>query len=271
MVIETKKIHINKKDLWNFFLLGVFSQTAIAIVFYSLKYTTVLDNAIITILGTILIVFAGHYFYREKVDQKLKIGLILASIGTLIVILEPALTGDHGNSIEITKRLWGNVLAMLYNVTWVIYIVWSKMSMGQSSPMLKKTLSFIHIKPMHHPYPPTFIAAVTFYVGLATLIPLALWENLSEHQTYFNINNLGIEAIWGILYMAILSSIVAYMLNQWALETGKIRDAAVFSYIGIVFSFPIAFLLLGEVPNTYMIIGGAIIAFGVFIAELKNS
>jgi drug/metabolite transporter (DMT)-like permease len=61
------------------------------------------------------------------------------------------------------------------------------------------------------------------------------------------------------------------MLNQWALEHGKIRDSAVFSYVGIVFSFPIAYLLLGEIPNTFMIIGGAIIAVGVFIAELKNS
>ncbi len=261
---------LHPKDLKNFFLLGLFSQTSLVITFIALDYTGVLDFVIIGIFASVLTIAAGHYFYKEKITSGLKAGMIIASIGTVIVMLEPLLSSN--TNTDTLKRLFGNFLAVLYSFTWVIYTVWSKMSMGNRSTLLKKTLSFIHIKPMHQTYSPFMIIGVTFYVGLATVTPLALLEGFFSYEKLgFALAAISFRGILGILYMSLISSIVAYSLYQWALVEGKVSDSAIIAHAGIIFSFPVAYILLGEIPNLYMIIGGLLIAIGVIIAEKKNT
>lgn len=272
MITMLSNHKVDKRDYFNFFLLGVFSQTSLAFTFLGLEYTTALDVTIISVLGSILAVAAGHYFYKEKVDNRIKWGLIIATIGTIVVVLEPILL-SLSQHIPPHKRLLGNFLTLLSSLTWLIYVIWSKMSMGESSSKLKKTLSFIHIKPMKQRYSPQLLSGISFYVGLITILPLMVLEVtgvLGTHEIYnFSIALIDSKGVLGLLYMAIFSSIVAYMLMQWALEYVQVSDTAFYSYLGTIFTLPLAYLILGEIPNTYMIIGGILIAIGVVIAEFK--
>jgi len=270
-IYEIQKVKVNPKDYFNFLLLGIFSQTSLALIFIALRYSTSIDNAVIGILGSILSVTAGSYFYKDKVNSYTKKGLLLASVGTLIVVLEPILS--DGNSTKITERLFGNLLLLIYNVAWVAYVVWSKMSMGERSKLLKKTLSFVHLKPMTKTYPPTLITALTMFVGLFTIAPLAIIEMTGGfgNTQYFNILEISRQSMLGILYMALLSSLAAYILYQKALEYVKVTDMAFFHYLSPLFTFPVAYLILGETPNQFVILGAFIIAIGVYIAEVRNS
>lgn len=270
-IYEIQKVKVNPKDYFNFLLLGIFSQTSLALIFIALKYSTSIDNAVIGILGSILSVAAGSYFYKDKVNSYTKKGLLLASVGTLVVVLEPIL--NDGNDTKISERLFGNFLLLLYNVAWVAYVVWSKMSMGERSKLLKKTLSFVHLKPMTKNYPPTLITALTMFVGLFTIAPLSIVEMFGGfgNTQYFNIFEISRQSMLGILYMALLSSLGAYILYQKALEYVKITDMAFFHYLSPLFTFPVAYLILGETPNQFVILGAFLIAIGVYIAEVRNN
>lgn len=270
-IYEIQKVRINPKDYFNFLLLGIFSQTSLALIFIGLKYTTATDNAIIGILGSILSVIAGSYFYKEKVNKDLKIGLLLASLGTIIVVIEPFFS--HVQNVNILERIFGNTLILIYNFFWVTFIVWSKMSMGERSKLLKKTLSFMHIRPMRKDYPPTLITAICMYVGLFTVAPLAVFEMMGAfgNTQYFNIMQIDFQGILGILYMAVFSSIVAYIAYQKALQTVKVSDIAFFHYLSPLFTLPVAFVILNEIPNKFVVFGTIIIAVGVYIAEIKNN
>ena len=270
-IYEIQKVKIHHKDYLNLILLGVFSQTSLGLIFIGLKYTTATDNAIIGILGSILSVVAGHYFYNEKIHRDLKIGLLIASIGTLIVIVEPLFSPYQG--INIMERVFGNTLILIYNFFWVTYIVWSKMSMGEKSKVLEKTLSFIKIKPMAKEYPPTLLTAISMYVGLFTIAPLAVFEMMGffGNNQFFNVSQMGVEAIVGLLYMALLSSIVAYVSYQKAIQLVKVSDMAFFHYLSPLFTLPVAYVILGEIPNKFVIVGSIFICIGVYIAEIKNN
>lgn len=262
---------VSPKDYINLFILGLFSQAAIVFVFLGIDYSTALDSTIIGISASVFTVYAGHYFYKEKIHHFLKLGLILASLGTLVVIVEPIMNGD-GSGIDVKRRVIGNIHLMLYNLTWVLYLIWSKYSMGERSKLLKKSLSFIHLKPMTKNYSPILITITSFYVGLIVLLPFAFLEQFG----HFGVVNTSIISIpWqgvaGLLYMAIFSSIVAYSLNQWALEHARVADVALYAYLGPIFAFPVAYFLLKEVPNSYMILGGILILLGVVIAEKADS
>ncbi|EKE00406.1 MAG: hypothetical protein ACD_22C00030G0010, partial [uncultured bacterium] len=178
-IIELKKNPVDKRDYFNLFILGVFSQTAIILIFDGLNYTTALDATIIGVMGPLLSIAAGHYFYKEKVNKAVILGTILAVIGTVFVVIEPIFNGSN-SQIDTLHRLWGNILAVAYTLTFLIYVIWSKMSMGERSTLFKKTLSFIHIRPMHQKYSPFILTVTSFYVGLITLVPFALFE---QYQT----------------------------------------------------------------------------------------
>lgn len=267
-IYELIKVKVHKEDYLNLFLLGVTSQSAIYLLFLAYNYTSVLDITIISVVGSVLSVYLGHYFYKDKVDSKLTIGLILASLGTLVVFMEPLFTGDTENT-HITQRLLGNLLALAYNLAWVIFLIWSKMSMGERSSELKKTLKFLHIKPLKHPYSSTLIVSISFYTGLITLLPIAIFENIKS-GVVFNIAHLDPMGIFGLLYMAIVSSIMAYMLYEYGLEYAKVSDTAIYGYLHPLLTLPFAYYLVGELPNVYMLVGSAIIAVGVIIAEARK-
>ncbi|MBN1162721.1 DMT family transporter [Patescibacteria group bacterium] len=270
-IIELSKTKIHKKDLFNLFILGIFSQTAIWIAFWALKYTSALDYTIISLSGVILSIYGGHYFFKDKLNNKVVTGLILATLGTLLVVVEPILN-PHGESLPITYRLFGNVIAVVFNLTWVAYILISKLAMGEESRILKKYLQNINWKPMRREYSPTLIVTLSFYVGLITLIPLFLLEQCGLFgNVSFDIFAIDTVSLFGLLYMALLSSIVAYMLYQWGLDNAHVSESAIYGYLSPVFTLPFAYILLGEVPNLYMIAGTILIATGVVIAEKESA
>ncbi|MFC1756025.1 DMT family transporter [Patescibacteria group bacterium] len=262
---------IVKQDYLNIFILGLFSQSALILIFLGFKYTTALEATIIGMLGPILSVVAGHYFYHEKIDGHVKTGLILATLGTLFVAIEPILQ-PQGLTHEVGVRIMGNLFVVAYSLSFLLYVIWSKITLGINSDNIKRTLKLIHMKPMKKHYSPLLLMSLSFYVGFLTFIPMAVLEAGGYlGNKPFSITSLTLTPILGIVFMAIFGSIVAYYLFEWSLEKIEVKDTALFSYLQPVFTLPFAYILLGEIPNEYMILGAAVIAVGVLIAEQKKS
>lgn len=262
---------IAKSDYLKIFILGVFAQTSLILLFIGYQYTTALEGTIISMLGPILSVIAGHYFYHEKIDWRVKLGLILAALGTLFVAIEPLLE-SRVISHAIELRIFGNLMVILYSISFLLYIIWSKITLGINSDKIKRTLKLIHIKPMKKHYSPMLLTSLTFYVGLVTIMPMFLLENTGFlGPVTFSFQHISLISIIGILYMSLFSSILAYFLFEWSLTKIEIKDTALFSYLQPVFTLPFAYILLREIPNQYMVAGALIIALGVLIAEDKKS
>lgn len=270
-IYQLKQSAIVRNDYFKIVWLGIFAQTSLIFIFLGFKYTTALEGTIIGMLGPILSVAAGHYFYHEKIDWHVKIGLSTAILGTLFVAFEPYLT-SRTISHEVELRMLGNFFIILYSLSFLLYIIWSKISLGINSDNTKRTLRFIHIKTMRRHYSPLLLMSLSFYVGLVSFIPLSIMELMGWFgPVSFNLSQLHLTPVLGILYMSVLSSIVAYYLFEWGLTKVAVKDTAIFSYLQPVFALPFAYALLGEVPNQYMLLGAAIIALGVLIAEDHKS
>lgn len=269
-IIKLKQYPIHKEDIIKILLLGLFSQTSLALIFFGFKYTTALEGTIIGVLGPILSVFAGHHLYNEKVNNYVKLGLGIATFGTFIVVLEPIFASS--SDAAISQRLLGNMFVVMYTLMFLMYILWSKMSLGITTKPVKKVMKFFHMKPMKRHYPATLLMTLAFYVGLLTFIPLAIIETSGFFgEVPFQFSNLTLVPLLGILYMALISSVIAYVGFEWGLSKIEIKETAIFSYMQPIFAVPFAYLLLGEIPEFYVIVGGLIIALGVVIAEYKKS
>ena len=109
-----------------------------------------------------------------------------------------------------------------------------------------------------------------FLLGFITLLPLALIQSGGVSSLINQLTNTPIKPHLGVWYMAILSGAVAYFLYQKAQKTIEASEATLFSYLSPLFAAPLAVFWLGETITPAFLIGGVIIAMGVFIAELKK-
>ena len=122
---------------------------------------------------------------------------------------------------------------------------------------------------MRKKYSAVLLTALALFIGLLTITPLAILENLGYFGNVAGFDILAIQPIGliGLFYMSVLSSIVAYMIYQWSLEYVKVSDTAFFGYLAPIFTLPVSYFLLGESTTWLMLFGGISIGIGVYIAE----
>lgn len=269
VIMELKATPVHPKDIKNLVLLGLFGQASLAFIFWGVKYTSTIDTALISTVAPLMTIFAGYHFYNERVSNMTKAGVAVATIGTALIVFEP-LINDSGviHEIPVKLRLLGNLLVVAYNLLFTVYIIYSKVVMGKMTKEVKSFLRFFHVEKMQRSYSPLLSTAITFYVGLAAMIPFALYENLgTSGMTGIDFAKLTTVPILGILYMAILSSIVAYIAYEWGLQNAEVSDSAIFGYLSPLFTMPFAFLILGETPTSSALFGALIVTLGVIVAE----
>ena len=243
-LVFIRKHPISKKDFLKLFLLGTLSTTiTLYLLFWGIQYTTAIDVSLISVLGPILIVFAGAHFLKEKVTKREKIGLSIAVFGALIAIIEPLFKRNNH-----PQALFGNFLVFLSYIVWATYII------------LYKKDSF-----KYHPLTITFFS---FFSGLLTLAPIFLIKNfpITHHSLLIILPS---KAIPGILYMSLLSSCVAYFTYNLGVSLIEASEATLFDYLKPIFTAPLAFFWLKEQIALPFLIGAIIITIGVVISEWR--
>ena len=271
VLFELKRTKINNKDWVTLIALGLLGYGSMLFLFEGFRYTTAIDAAIIGVIAPIIEAAAGNYFYKEKISLKYKIGILIAIIGTFIVVIEPML-GTHASSSTVFSRIYGNLLILIYSLGFSAYIILSKEVMGESSSRLMHFLRHFKIKKHTHRYSPFMQTAISFYVALGFYTILMVLKQAFGAQTdqVFNISEIPLSALSGLLYMALFSGIAAYSILNWGLHRASVSFSAIFSYLMPVFTLPFAYIMLGEIPSSAAITGSAIIGLGIVIAEYKR-
>lgn len=268
--LELRKQRVGLGEFPALAVSGLLGQTSLILLFIGLKYTSSLEVAVIGIIAPLLMVVAGHYFFNEKVNKHIQVGLVITTIGTLILAIGPLL--DTGASpVSRNYRLLGNGLIVLYNLLWTAHVLWSKRIRGENSTKVNEVARFFGIPIPRKRYSSELVTGISFYIGLLTMTPLYIMESTGNTGvSRFNILELSTAGWLGLLYMALLSSIVAYGLFEWSLKYLKVTDTVIFSYISPVFTLPAAFFILGELPTNDIILGSIVIAAGILVAEKKK-
>lgn len=244
LFLREHKMHpLDERDFPHLFLVGLFGITLnLGLLFLGLEKTSAIEGGLIGATTPILLLFAGWWFLKERINRKEKIGTILALLGTLIIVFEPIFRGEVIDHTLSSQRTIGNLLVLLGNLAWVTYTILSK-------EISKK-------------YSAVMITFVSIIIGLITFLPLSLMEVFVFHKIpVFNLTS-----VIGLLYMSLLSLGAAYFLFEWGLRKLEACETGIFAYLQPVFTFPAAYLLLGELIPALLWPVILITAFGVAVA-----
>ncbi|MEX0587481.1 MAG: DMT family transporter [Patescibacteria group bacterium] len=219
------------------------STVALGLLFFGLERTTVLDLTFMALAGPLLVVAAGAIFLREHVPFRERVGIGIALAGTAFVVLEPILKSG-------AAQFSGNLLIILY--------------------LLVNTVSAVLVKDlMRLKVSPVALTNLSFIIGFLTILPFAILDGGPLHLSGV-IKNLTLPYHLGVLFMAVLSGNLAYTLWARAHRSIEVGEAALFAYLYPIFAAPLAVFWLGETITVPFIIGAAVIAAGVFIAEYRS-
>ena len=172
---------------------------------------------------------------KETLKPKERKGLVLALLGTLLITLEPLITGH--NHVQLSVE--GNLLIILSNVIWTAFLLLSKK---------------FKINPVY----------LSFYSFIVS-IPIFFFLHSAQHLSF----TLNPTALPGILYMAVGGSIIAFWAYQEAQKRIEASEAAVFTYLKPAFATPLSIFWLKESFSPVAIIATTVIIVGVYISEKR--
>ncbi len=222
-------------------LLGTVGQ--IGLIYFGFTYTTSVDGTLIIATSPIIVVLASVIFLKERIMYRERIGILLATLGSFVVILSPLIRTGH----IFSGSFKGNFFILLANFCWAGYVLISKY--------------FLRRK-----FDPLFLTISMFIVGFTGMAFISL-ANYDLYSIFNFFTRVPLSGHLAILYLAAGAGIAGYLLYQKALSQIDSSEAELFNYLSPAFATPLAAIWLGEPITISFIISCILIGLGVFIAE----
>jgi drug/metabolite transporter (DMT)-like permease len=225
---------------WRVLMLGLLGVAAFNAFLYSgVRYTTASNAMLLQAAIPTLVLVADYLIFRDAPRPLRLIGVALSTLGVITVVLQ-------GNLLALSSVTFnhGDLLVLCGVVAWALYT------------------ALLRLRPAIHPL--SFLS-VTFAIGAMAMAPLAAHEWQLGQGIAWSPPTIG-----AILYVAVLPSVVAYLLFNMAVA--KLGPAAAGQAITLMplFGALLAVVALGEALHDYHLWGMGLILIGILVplAEL---
>ncbi len=207
--------------------------------FAGLNLTTPINASLLQTVSPIVVVLASAVLLKDKITLPKLVGIALGAAGAAALILS-----RPSNGAEAKDALLGNVYLLLNATFFGLYLV-------VVAPLMKRYHAF------------TVLARI-FLVGAVVAVPLGLPQATAADYGSFPLY------IWGELgYMIFFLTILAYLLNNWALKYATPALLGVYIYLQPVLAVFIAVVAGKDVFTWDKAWQAALIFVGVWLVSKK--
>ena len=232
---ELKKIknkNIDGKKVFSYLvLLGFILGVGQALQQVSLIYTDVANTGVFTVMYVLIVPFISYFIFSKKIHWSVWPAVILCVLGGFLL----------SELKNITVR-YGDSLGVLSAFCWAIHIIY-----------ISKIIKFFN-------FPVTIAMSQCFVAFLFTLIPMYIFEDPSFNNIF--------KDVYEILYVGILSSGLAFLLQTYSLQNLNPAPAAIVFSLEGVFAAIFAWLVLDQFLNEVKILGIFLILFAVIFSQI---
>jgi len=244
--VKRQPLRLERKWISNLVIMGLFSTTLYQIFFlYGVKYAAASDDSLVIGIGPVLIAIMASFVLNERLTKTKALGFIsgLAGIG-VISLLSPN-TNVLNRPLGISLVFGGATAYAIYTVTLRRFVAANRADNTLSAPSSLTILAWISL------------------FGWLFLIPLSLLEAPWTY-TWSPVSWLG------ILYLALLSTVVGYFFYVEGVSKIGAGRAAIFGNLVPVFGVLTSFLLLNENLSPWHAVSFLLILTGVILVNRKK-
>ena len=208
--------------------------------YIALQTTTALNAILLLVLAPLSTAFGAWVVFREPLGPGQKLGLGVSLAGAVLLIARGNIEGLTHLHFSVGD-LW-----MVFGVgIWTIY-----------SLLLKKRPPAL---------PQAVLLTASCATGVACMLPVYVWM-----QWGAPLPHLSTAGLWGLLYIAIMASPLAfYFWNRGVAHIGPSR-ASTFIYLMPFFGALLSFVFLGEGVHGYQVAGGALVFLGIALMNWRG-
>jgi len=236
LLIRGKRISIRRDDYAAFFWLAFLAVPLNQFLFlYGMKYTIPSNAALLYATTPVVVLVFSHFFLGESLSRLKIAGVILGFLGVTIVIFERGLSA----SMEYVA---GNLVIFTAVLAWALYTVYGRKMIVKYGAIETSCLTLIGGTILF--FPVGIVPALQFPYGTLTG---ANWMQ--------------------IFYLAIVTSVLSYLLWYYALGRIEAGRVALFSNLQPILVTALAVTLLGQSITGAFVIGGIIAISGVIAAQ----
>ena len=248
---------MDRKDL-PLFLLGGLFQPFLYFIFETYTYQSFASPTIAEAMLSTQPVLAPIFAFvllRERVTRNNIIGILLSTIGMLILLLMG--NGDMGNGVLAIGNGKGVILAILTVSMSVSYSVILRRIPSRYSP-----LSIVF-----------YVQSISLILFYIVWIVMGEADTLLHHTTpfYTTLHNTPqlLQSCLAVGYLAVLSSVAAFVLFCYTVRQIGVTRANIFNNVRPVFTAILMWIIFGEILPVWKLVGIAVIIIGLFISEKK--
>ena len=229
-----------KKYIPLFLFNGIVGMAGYHVLFFTaLKYTTAINSSIIGAMNPIVTTIIAAIFIRQKTPPMQIAGILLSFIGVVLTI-----TGGNLSILASFDFNRGDMFMAAAVICWASYAVMSRVKGADVPPLALTFYSFV-------------------FCTIA-LVPFVIWEHP------WVLEKIPASAILSIVFMAVFSSVIGYMLQQIAIKKIGASKSSIFVNLVPVFSIILSVTILGEELMPVKIFTSLLIIAGVCICQLAG-
>jgi drug/metabolite transporter (DMT)-like permease len=204
-----------------------------------LQLSTAAHAALLYTLTPLFVLLLAQALLGELPGWRAAVGTALALGGTVYVLVQRGLDVSRGPLI-------GDLLLFVAVIAWTVYTVEGREVVGKLGAF------------------PTI--AWTIIAGTLLYLPLGLGALLVPSYRA-DITHASREAWWGVAYLIVMTSVVAYLLWSWALAHLAAFRVAVFTNLQPLATALLAQMFLGERVTGGFFVAAGVVITGVLLAQ----
>ncbi|HEY4770801.1 MAG TPA: DMT family transporter [Myxococcales bacterium] len=208
-----------------------------------LQLSTATHAALLYTLTPLFVLLLAQALHREFPGWRTALGAALALGGTVYVLLQRGLDVSGGPLI-------GDLVLFVAVIAWTVYTVEGRDVVGKLGAL--PTIAW------------TIIGGTLLYLplGLGALLIPAYRADIARASP---------AAWWGVVYLIVMTSVVAYLLWSWALAHLAAVRVAVFNNLQPLATALMAQVFLGERVTAGFFAAAAVVIAGVLIAQWRSA
>ena len=226
-----KKNSFDKKAFFYLIILGFILGVGQALQQISLIYTDVANTGIFTVMYVLIVPFISYFIFSKKMHWSVWPAAFFCVIGGLLL-----------SELKNISVRYGDALGVLSAFCWAVHIIY-----------ISKTVKFFN-------YPITIAMSQCLIAFLFTVLPMFIYEEPS-------LKNM-LKDSYEILYVGILSSGLAFLLQTYTLQNLTPAPAAIIFSLEGMFAAIFAWLILDQFLNEVKILGIFLILFAVIFSQV---